>query len=290
MSGENAGRRGRRALLRALVQGGRTLSRDGRTPVKIYGQRNTGSNYLQALLERNLEVQLLRGVVPQSVMKLQRMVPGTDLVRDTYFKLTFPWNLGWKHTAVPEDVEHQPACAPDLLFVTLTKHPYSWLLSLYRRPHHLALNGWSSFEEFLMTTWPSVARGHLPHVPSPVDLWNLKNASYLRLARRARVENLRYEDLLADPEAVLEGLVERYGLVRKVEVFENIRASTKGDRMGYEDYRRYYLDEEWREKISDEALRLIDHRLDHELAAGFGYRTSRSPEKGSRRAATLPSR
>ena len=62
--------------------------------VKIYGERNTGTNYIDKLIRLNLETHLLTGVAPRHIQVLQRIIPGKQLVRDKYFELTYARNLG----------------------------------------------------------------------------------------------------------------------------------------------------------------------------------------------------
>lgn len=53
--------------------------------VKIYGERNTNTNYLSQLIGLNLKAEEIPGVVPARIMALQRRLPGNELVRDLYF-------------------------------------------------------------------------------------------------------------------------------------------------------------------------------------------------------------
>ena len=63
--------------------------------MKIYGERNTGTNYIEKLVRMNLEAHLLNGVAPKPVQIMRRVLPGKQFVRDRYFKLTYGRNLGW---------------------------------------------------------------------------------------------------------------------------------------------------------------------------------------------------
>lgn len=72
--------------------------------IQIFGERCSGTNYLQALLERNL--------------------PRASLCRDYGFKHFFP--------------RVAPGQAPDCLFVIIYREPLDWLSSLYRNPWHVA--------------------------------------------------------------------------------------------------------------------------------------------------------
>ncbi|MBW2390212.1 MAG: hypothetical protein JRG89_17555 [Deltaproteobacteria bacterium] len=62
--------------------------------VKIYGERNTGTNYLSALLDKNLDVELLPGVAPFAVDIVQALVPGPEAIKTLYSALTFARHLG----------------------------------------------------------------------------------------------------------------------------------------------------------------------------------------------------
>jgi hypothetical protein len=107
--------------------------------IKIYGERNTNTNYLGELISLNLDVAEVLGVVPQSMRRIQTRLPVKNALRDIYFQFTYARNLGWKHAKV-EDPAHIRKYSlvknNEVRFITLTKNPYSWLLSLFRRPYH----------------------------------------------------------------------------------------------------------------------------------------------------------
>jgi hypothetical protein len=152
--------------------------------IKIYGERNTNTNYMSKLIELNLNAIEVPGVVPPIIMKMQKVLPGNELVRDIYFYLTYRKNLGWKHTCVkpPEELNQYKSVISNLIFLTITKNPYSWLLSLYRRPYHQYYSDNPSFETFLQRQWKTIGRDNVKNAPiTPVELWNIKNKSYLQL-------------------------------------------------------------------------------------------------------------
>lgn len=246
-----------------------------RLTVKLYGERNTGTNYLARLLHHNLPVELLPGSVSRRAARLQRLLPGREWLRDLYFRATFPRNLGWKHSAVraPAALERLPVSHHPLGFVTLTKNPYAWLLSLHRRPQHQFHKAGLPFQAFLESPWQTVRRGNAPRtVPTPVALWNLKNRSYLQLDGWWPVAHVRYEDLLADPAAEVERIAQVLGVPWDRSGFKNIEQSTKDPGRTFASYQRYYLEERWREGLAPESIAIINRHLDHDLAAHFGYR------------------
>lgn len=245
--------------------------------LKIYGERNTGTNYLGQLIALNLDVEQLRGVVPKRIKRMQRFLPGEETVRDLYFLLTFGRNLGWKHALVrtPDQLQRHRICSNNLSFVTTTKNPYSWLLSLYRNPFQRHWSVKPDFDTYLTSPWPTVGRENAPReFASPVEMWNQKNASYVRLGERLPALNLKYEDLLAGPERVIVETARRFSYRWKVGQFVNVTESASrgsGKEKDFAYYRAYYLEERWREKLSARSIALINERLDDRLLRHFGY-------------------
>ena len=68
----------------------------------IYGERCSGTNYLQELIEMNFDVETT-------------------------------WDYGWKHFFGFNDVSN----SDDTLFICIIRDLYTWLNSMYRSPHHI---------------------------------------------------------------------------------------------------------------------------------------------------------
>jgi hypothetical protein len=246
----------------------------GRPKLKIYGERNTGTNYLVKLVGLNLDVDQLPGVVPKAVYRLQEFLPGRDFVRDAYFALTFGKNLGWKHTLVQSDAiaSSLNGSSGRTSVVTITKNPYSWLLSMYKRPYNKVAGVRPSLEDFIQTPWRTVGRENAPAAfADPIELWNAKNAAYLGLQGAVPALNTRYEDILEDPAAVIEEIARAFSLERKSDHFQDYTESTKDSDKDSNYYRDYYLNERWRHKLTPRAIALVNERLDGRLMDRFGY-------------------
>lgn len=237
--------------------------------LKVYGERNSGTRYLEFLVAANLRVQLLRGGAPRFVTWLG---PDSEVMRDRYFRLTVYRNLGWKHRLPPAEVElaRADSVIRTVRFLTMVKNPYSWVLSMLRRPYSTA-RSYASLEELVTSPWMTVGRECAPaQFPSAIAMWNAKAAANLALPV-GRTANLRYEDLIADPEATIDALSLSLGLERRGESFCNRHASTKRSSQTFEDYRRYYLERRWRDKLTDGEVRLISERLDPAVMAAYRY-------------------
>jgi hypothetical protein len=69
----------------------------------ILGERCSGTNFLQAAIERNFDIEVT-------------------------------WQYGWKHFFGFNKYED----SDDVLFIGIVRDPYNWLNSLFNMPHHLA--------------------------------------------------------------------------------------------------------------------------------------------------------
>jgi hypothetical protein len=254
--------------------------------IKIYGERNTGTNYLQQLIKLNFNVALLKGVAPQCIFypglavdlmlpTLFKNYPLYDRIEDMYFKLKSSKNLGWKHTLVSSNImEKIKAHKNDVFFITLTKNPYSWLLSLYNKPYSYASNeNLPHFEQFLIEPWKTLEReNHPKSFENPIVMWNQKNKSYMQLKSNFHTINIRYEDMLSDPKLIIDCISEQLNITKKHGSFKNLKKSTKEDKKNFNYYQNYYLKEIWKEKLNNKSIVTINKYLDEDVMNYFGYR------------------
>lgn len=260
--------------------------------LKIYGERNSGTNYLSALVGQNLDVTLLPGrvsdqdVLTRITRRLNRFLPAThgwhEAARDRFFEATFARNLGWKHMN-PDPERIGAEALASVRFLMVVKNPYAWALSLYKRPYHTALREGESFEEFLVRPLAVMARREnigLRPLTAP-EVWTCKMKGYLALdAAAAHAVIERYEAFLEDEEAALDRVAGALGVTR-CDRHQPIEAGVKqADRaVSQADYASYYLQEQWRAHLSPAAIEAINARLDPDLVARLGYQLL-SPEEG----------
>ena len=242
--------------------------------IKIYGERNTNTNYMSKLIKLNLDAHEIPGIVPDTIMKLQKRLPGNELVKDIYFYLTYGKNLGWKHTQV-KSIEVLKSYAVlknyNVAFITITKNPYSWLLSLYRRPYHQYYTEKLDFETFLQRPWETIGRDNVKvSLKSPIELWNIKNLSYLHL-KELNGLNIKTESIFEHPGNIIEQISHHFSIKKLSDKFINYDRSTKDESKDSKYYRDYYLNETWRNKISSEAIAIINGTIDKKLMSHFNY-------------------
>ena len=168
--------------------------------IQIYGERNSGTNYLENLLNANLEY----------------LKAGTK--------------LGWKHGFINQPHLKKYDLSQTLALI-ISKNPYAWLVSMHQKPYHAPQLANIAFSEFIRKEWACYSGKYNYMKPINVDsnillnstemmrerhpltkqrienvvhLRNLKNQSFLKLINI--FENyyfIRYEDLLLDYKQTL---------------------------------------------------------------------------------------
>ncbi len=278
--------------------------------IKIYGERNTGTNYLESLIERNINF-----TKPKEGACIASSA-------DSFVALSKMRRLGWKHRLVSARHLQEEGIQRESIFViTLTKNPYSWLLSLHKRPYapiHKRKNivsfdnngvpypytgcnvkivklirkcgrwGWIflskfsqwceyeklTFSDFIRAKWHvQFNEGYGKYFKNPVELWNVKNNAYLELSAHYHVLSLTYEDLLDSPENAVRKIFNNIGMV--LEKFENVFDAAKKQDQSFKDhsfYRNYYLNECWKTQLSQKDIRWISSQLDPRVMRSYGYR------------------
>ncbi|WP_099237332.1 hypothetical protein [Synechococcus sp. BDU 130192] len=160
-----------------------------------------------------------------------------------------------------------------MIFLTITKNPYSWLLSLYKRPYNSHIhNEKLTFEDFLQQQWKTLNRDNVDVIlRNPIELWNIKNRSYLRLDSKKTI-HITTEAIFENPEAIIDKISQKFFIEKKSKVFTNYDQSTKDRTKNFLYYRNYYLSEKWRKELSQEAVMLINQSIDKKLMNYFGYK------------------
>ncbi len=250
--------------------------------VKVFGERNTGTRALIRMLAAQEGVRMqpfgergalnlpqnaeLREVIEEKYKGKWRKVY-RDALRDNEQAVACP-TKAWKH-ALP--VWDPAFVAKRAHVVFCVRNPYSWALSLARRPYHQKGPKAGSVLDLVTQPWLTVSRDNMDAVlRSPMELWNGKVAAYEAFMRAARVPTrvIRFERFVTEPEAEVRGVLSDFGIP-----FEAVRAvaSTKNPAMPLERISQYYRTAGWKKSLTAEVVVAINRSIDWDLAAQYGY-------------------
>ena len=181
----------------------RERRRSSVTPFTIYGERCSGTNYLEQLILTN-------------------------------FRTRVVWKYGWKHFFG----FHQFTGRTDesnTLFLGIVRNELDWLNSLFREQWHFPRKFKNNVSAYLFDTWYSA---HDDGRVMEKDLnyktkQKYKNVFDMRAAKIDFLQNVMptktnkymligYEDLCVNYEKILKELQERFNLVPKYDTFRNV--------------------------------------------------------------------
>ncbi len=184
--------------------------------LKLLGERNSGTNVLEALLAQISDLHLFpslpmltwRDIARYSrpLSALWRYRAAQEETLDNWHRRDLPRTGGWKHAAPSEAFEteflsrHQPAV------LIITRHPVSWLRSMHRNPFHALHPVPADFSDFLRQTWICTARDGVANAAPPALLAAKLHAYARLLDHYPNSALIRYEDLLANPEKTLSAI------------------------------------------------------------------------------------
>lgn len=250
--------------------------------IKVFGERNTGTRALIRMLSAQKGVQMRplgeRGALnlPQNA-DLRAVIEGAykgkwrkvyrDALRDNEQVLACP-TKAWKH-ALP--VWDRAFVEKRAHVVFCVRNPYSWVLSLARRPYHQKGPKTSRVLDFVTQPWLTVSRDNMDAVlRSPMELWNGKVAGYGAFTRQASVpvRVIQFESFVADPEGEVRQILSDFGIP-----FGDVSpvTSTKNPEITLEEISTYYRREDWKKTLTADVVTAINGSIDWELAAQYGY-------------------
>lgn len=254
--------------------------------VQIFGERNTGTNWIQRIIANNYDVHILKSDEEMAVVKkleqearniyrnpLCRMEYNESL-RDLHWQKYNDISFGWKHGRPNLPFISSSAIKNRVLFVCIIRNPYHWLLSLYKRPYHMLgeiiKDESLTFSKFIRRPWATRNREFTNKVlKNPIELWNTKVQSYFELLDvTPHVLITKYEDFLLDPSATK--MLDSF-LIRTTHDLAVHNNSTKGDAKTYQDYKNQFLTKKIPEMISKEDIEFINLELDRTLMDKIGY-------------------
>jgi len=254
------------------------------TKLKVFGERNTGTNFVEALLKRNVDCQIVSGnlsrfyswrfTLAHKLLSPERAFTYIERARDKIYVKRFAVDGGWKHAKVPNFPDGIGAYPAGMGIIAITKNPYAWLLSLHKRPYqgtlHTRFNP-LTFSEFIRAPWRTVGREYADaSYKTPIHLWNDKVAAYFGLSDHAPTLIRRYEDVIMDMPQFLSTVSATFG-TPLLETTDIPAGSSKKDGRTTAEIIAYYRDSQWRSSISDEDMAFINAQLDSKTMNEIGY-------------------
>jgi len=191
--------------------------------IKILGERNSGTNFLAAILRGNFAVTIypnadnLSPVV--NYVSRQKYLP--QFLRYRFMESSYNTDHlrrlattgGWKHACITPrflDTFARPNACHVLCIV---RHPLAWARSMHKVPFHVSGRVSQDFSTFLNTPWRTRPRDELGSITlaSPLCLWREKVQSYQRAAKTyEKLRIIRYEDLVLETEKTLDELGQKF--------------------------------------------------------------------------------
>ncbi|MEM6650157.1 MAG: hypothetical protein AAF603_07905 [Pseudomonadota bacterium] len=249
--------------------------------IKIFGERNTSTNALKQLVEKNADV-VVRPSTAEAVSpfvkwqirlinRLPHSLKWKEAALDRAFSKTSP-SFAWKHAATSfssvEDFKDVPV-------IFMTRHPASWLKALLRRPYNALSPIERPLDKFVTAPWQTLKRDRLEgRLLTPAVLYNEKIASYLSFAKQLEAAGyayrfIRFEDFCVDQRTVFEEI--RPLLKDAVDQPNIIRSSTKDASKDWRYYQDYYGQQKWVKDIPEAAKPIIAKVIDWDQLSPFEY-------------------
>lgn len=250
--------------------------------VKIYGERNSGTQYLHRVIDKNFTCKILEHgytspfrnipVYLQHIPRDDRLV-ASQRIQDIDNKRLIHSDFGWKHGNPHLEAIKTAQHRNLTLFLAMTKNPYFWAKSFYERPYaNLSTKAKGLFSDFLISPWVPSDRDNTSMIfyDNPIHMWNEKVGSARQLESHVSCfEFIRYEDMLMSFEPTLKRIGRT--LYRAGNKWENVTSSPKGDPLSFADYQQKYSPARIPEIMSRKDILFITEQLDAELMRWCGY-------------------
>lgn len=188
--------------------------------IKILGERNSGTNFLETLLRQNVPGLALHDNIPtlptrdsarhpEGFFPRRSQQAAEEALLDHYHEIMLATSGGWKHAAATPRLKERFLDPTGAAVIILLRHPADWVHSMHRNPFHALGHVPKAFPDFLRQPWLTVARDELGDrlLPDLPTLLARKAKSYLWLLDTwPNSTVIRYEDLAVAPEDTLRKL------------------------------------------------------------------------------------
>lgn len=248
--------------------------------IKIFGERNTGTNVIKEMIKTNTKSFVFPGTareVSNSIgeeirarkkagllgneekeQMIDEVFSGLDLLRQ------------WKHTATRFQLNNDIS---DTHFIFTVREPRSWLVGLFKKPYHILVDKPDNFTDFATLDWRVVARDNVAKpCYKPMDLYAEKLYSYMEFINELEKKNIsysvvRFESFVQNQEAIFDDL--KYYFDSPSTEFREVNDSTKDKAKDSQFYKQYYENEIWKEEFP--GVMDISSPIDNATSRFFGF-------------------
>ena len=265
---------------------------------KIYGERNTGTNFLSELIRSNINLEeitqhagsaetkknleSLLTITPTAPLHSRKLIKNiyTQRAIDADRDLNMSKELGWKHGCIDYQFLSQYSRFHETVFILLTRNPWSFLLSLFRKPYNIipAPRQSHSFSDFLRSPILCNARdrvGGKAILDTPARLWPLKVESYHKFAKESPIQNsilFNYESVVSNPGSALNKVAGLAKRKRRKEILIP-QSSSKNDDRTFADFQKAVFTFDPMLNMSREDALFIQEIATIELLEKTGYQS-----------------
>jgi hypothetical protein len=218
---------------------------------KIYGQMRTGTNYISTILEKNfLDTKVFMNVGGWKHGKIIEIPNKKELV-----------NRVDKHTQKKINVSETINFFKKntVKFIVMIKNPYMWINSICNFNNKSVEN--SSF------------------IIGQIKIWNTLYTNYKQYIESKKAYLIKYENLIQDPDSVLEDLIKEFNLKRK---FKNsFKLETKkllpnsdasiGKCTNNDFVKTKYINPNINKNLSKNIIEIINNNIDFKLMDFYNY-------------------
>lgn len=193
--------------------------------VKIWGERNSGTNFVENCVKKSFSLNVVRNIPDLDPAHRDRIRASniSELTKlgliernwDKIYVRAFKNTLGWKHEFVTDErfALYKELRKGKCCFLFVVRNPISWAKSMHKHPFHRLDRVPPKFSAFIRAPWVTVEREQLDAdvIDDPITLWKLKNEQYHRLAADSDALIVRYEDFLLDLDRMRVTLGDHFG-------------------------------------------------------------------------------
>jgi len=246
--------------------------------IKLFGERNTGTNALLQMLKNNSKSQFYPGTMAElsifaakEIAILQNLGLSAAQKEEMIDKVFFgrgPLER-WKHSATNFSLDK----IDNSKFIFTVRNPMSWLISLFKNPYHILADKPDNLISFAETKWRTLSRENVAlEFYKPLDLLEEKLKSYLGLMEKLEKKNISYkvvkfEDFVVNQHATFDSL--RTFLDAPSLHFVEFMKSTKEKTKDSKYYASYYAKEIWKDEFPE--IDSIRNTISKEFVSAFGY-------------------